>query len=198
MVAVVIENLGAGAAGAGRAHAPEVVVGGDADDPVVGQARDLFPDRRRLVIGVVDGDQKLVLGQAEILGQQLPGEGDGLILEIVAEAEIPQHFKEGMVPRGIADIVEIVVLAARPHAFLRGGGALVIARLDPGEQVLELHHARIGEHQRRVVPRHQGRAVHHPVAVAAEEIEVGGADVVQRWPYGALSLAKAANFGTCV
>jgi hypothetical protein len=46
VVAVVEEDLGAGAAGAGRAHAPEVVIGGDADDPVVGQARDLLPDIR--------------------------------------------------------------------------------------------------------------------------------------------------------
>ena len=68
MVAVVKEDLGAGTAGAGRTHLPEVVAGGDADDPVVGQARDLFPDVRGLVIGVIDGDQQLVLGDAEILG----------------------------------------------------------------------------------------------------------------------------------
>lgn len=42
--------------------------------------------------------------------------GDRLFLEIVAEREIAQHFKEGMVPRSIADIVEIVMLApARTH-----------------------------------------------------------------------------------
>ena len=44
--------------------------------------------------------------------------------------------------RGVADIVEIVVLAAGAHAFLRGDGARVGALLDAGEDILELHHAR--------------------------------------------------------
>ena len=173
MIAVVVEDFRAGTAGAGGTHAPEVVIGGDADDPVFRQARDLLPDRRSLIVGVIDGDEKLVLGQTEVLGQKLPCEGDGLVLEVVAEAEIPQHFEEGMVPRGVADIVEVIVLAARTHAFLRRRRALVIPRLDTGEEVLELHHARVGEHQRRVVPRHEGRAIDDPVVVAAEEVEIG-------------------------
>ena len=84
-----------------------------------------------------------------------------------------------LVPRGIADIVQIVMLSARAHAFLRRRGALVIPRLHPGEAVLELHHARVREHQRRVVARHEGRAFHMPVAVPFEEVEEGRADVVQ-------------------
>ena len=180
MVAVVIENLGAGAAGTGRTHAPEVVVAGDADDLVVGKARHLFPDRRRLVIGVVNGDAKLVLVEAEVLGQQLPGEGNRLILEIVAEREIAQHLEKRMVPRGVADIVEVVVLAAGPNTFLRAGGAFVIPRLDPGEAVLELHHAGIGEHQRGIVARHKGRTFHDFMIIARKKVEEGRADVVQR------------------
>ena len=43
--------------------------------------------------------------------------GDRLFLEIIAEREIAEHLEEGVVPRGIADIVEIVVLAARADAF---------------------------------------------------------------------------------
>ena len=177
--AVVIEDFGAGAAGAGRAHLPEIVIGGDADDAVVGQPRDLFPDIRRLVIGVIDGDQQLVLGNPEIAGQQFPGIGDGLFLEIVAKAEIAQHFKEGMVARGVTHIVEVVVLAAGAHAFLRRGRAGIVAVFQPGEQVLELHHPRIGEHQRRVVARHQGRAFDAAMAVPFVEVEEGRADVVQ-------------------
>jgi hypothetical protein len=55
---VIVEDLGAGAAGAGRAHRPEIVHRGDADDPLVGQTGMFLPDRRRLVIGVIDGDQQ--------------------------------------------------------------------------------------------------------------------------------------------
>ena len=99
-------------------------------------------------------------------------------LEVVAEAEIAQHFEEGVVPGGVADIVQVVVLAAGADAFLRRGGADVGPLLLAGEDVLELHHAGVGEHQRRVVARHQRRARHRRVAVAGEIVQEGGADVV--------------------
>ena len=178
VIAMVEKDLGARTAGTGRTHAPEIVVGGNADDPVIGQARNLLPDRRSLVIGVIDRDQQLVLRDVEILGQQFPGERDRLGFEIVAEAEISQHFKEGMVACGIADIVQIVVLSACAHAFLRRGGAAVVAVFQAGEHVLELDHAGIGEHQRRIIARHQGRAVDDGVALAAEIVEEGRTDVV--------------------
>ncbi len=178
--AVIVEDLGAGAAGPGGAHRPEIVIRGDADDPLVGQARVFLPDRRGLVIGVIDRDQEPVRVDPEIAREQIPGIGDCLFLEIIAEAEIAQHLEEGMVARGIADIVEIVVLAARAHAFLAGGGAHIVASFHPGEAVLELHHARIGEHQRRIVARHQRRAIDDAVIVALEEAQEGGADLVQR------------------
>ncbi len=52
--------------------------------------------------------------------------------------------------RGIADIVQVVVLAAGADALLRGRGARARAGLlDAGEDVLERHHAGIDEQQRR-------------------------------------------------
>ena len=179
LVAMIEEDLGAGATGTGRAHLPEIVRRRDADDAVVGQARDLLPDLHSLIVGVIDRDQQAILGDREIAGQQLPGMRDRLVLEIVAEAEIAQHLEERVVPRRIAHIVQVVVLAAGANAFLRAGGAVVVARLDPGEQVLELHHAGIGEHQRGVVARDQRAAVHDPVAVPFEIAKESRADVIQ-------------------
>ena len=144
---------------------PEIVRGRDADDAIVGEARDLLPEAGRLVVGVIDGDEQLVLRQPELLGDQVPGELDRALLEIVAEREIAEHLEKGEMARGVADIVEVVVLAAGAHAFLRGGGALIGPLLDAGEDVLELHHAGIGEHQGRVVARHQRRRRHDLVAV---------------------------------
>ena len=37
---------------------------------------------------------------------------DGVALEIVAEAEVTQHFEEAEVAQRAADVVEVVVLAA--------------------------------------------------------------------------------------
>ena len=134
----------------------------------------------RLVVGVVDGGGQPRRRQPPLLRQQGPGVVDRLFLEVVAKAEIAQHFEEGVVPRSVTNVVEIVVLAARAHAFLRRGGAAIVAVFQPGEQVLELHHARVGEHQRRVVLRHQRRRGHDAVAFPCEEVEEGAADVLRR------------------
>ena len=178
MLAAVDEDFRTRAARPGIAHGPEIVAGGDADDALVREAGDLLPQRGRLVVGVVDRDEQLVLRQAEILGNQLPGELDRDVLEIVAEREIAEHLEEGEMARRIADIVEVVVLAAGAHRFLRGGGAAEWARLEAGEDVLELHHAGIGEHQCRIVARHERARGHHLVSVGPEEVEKCRPDLV--------------------
>src|SRR5690606_25024836 len=85
VLAAVDEDFRTWTARAGVAHRPEIVRGRDADDAVVGKAGDLLPVAGGLVVGVVDGDQKLVLRQAELAGDQVPGKLDGALLEIVAE-----------------------------------------------------------------------------------------------------------------
>ena len=127
---------------------------------------------------MIDGDQKLVLGETKLAGHQVPGKLDCVFLEIIAKGEIAEHLEKGMVARSIADIFEVIVLAACADAFLRCHGAVVAACLKAGEQVLELHHAGIGEHQRRVVLWHKRAGGHDLVAVGPEIIKKGGSDVV--------------------
>ena len=158
---------------------------GDADDFALGQAGDLLPQLERLVVVGIDGDQQPVRRQAEFLGDQLPGELDGAFLEIIAEREIAEHLEEGVVARGVADIVEVVVLAAGAHAFLRGRRARIGALFQAGEDVLELHHAGIGEHQGRVVARHERRRRHDLVPVAREIAEEARPDIVDAAHRGA-------------
>ena len=83
----------------------------------------IFFHSRRLIVGVIDRDQQLVLGQAELLGDEVPGKCDGVLLEIIAEGEIAQHLEKSVMAGGVADIVQVVVLAAGAHAFLHRGGA---------------------------------------------------------------------------
>ena len=182
---MVVEDFRARAAGAGVTHRPEVVgfvfgfarLVADTDDFVLRQANGVAPDGVGLVVFVIDGDAEFFRRQTEDLRQQVPGERDGLFFEVVAEAEIAQHFKEGVVTRGVADVFQVVVFAASAYAALRGGGALVVARLAAGEDVLELHHARVGKEQGRVVARHQRGRVNDFVAVFGEVIEKGAPDV---------------------
>ncbi len=175
---VVVKNLRAGAAGAELAHLPEIVRAGDADNFTLGQPCDLLPQPERLVVLGEDADYEPIDRQAELLGDEIPRKLDRAILEVIAEGEIAEHLEEGMMARGIADIVEIVVLAARAHALLRGHRACIGPLLEAGKDVLELHHAGIGEHQRRVVARHERRRRHDGMAVLREIVEKARPDLV--------------------
>ena len=70
------------------------------------------------------------------------------------------------------------MLAAGPHALLRGCGANVTALLEAGENVLELHHAGIGEHERGIVARHERTRRDDLVPVPGEELQEVRSDLV--------------------
>ncbi len=114
---------------------------------------------------------ELVLGQAELLGDQIPGERYRLFLEVVAKGEIAEHFEEGVVAGGIADIVEVVVLAACSHAFLRSRRAVIGALLNTCENILELDHSGIGKHQRRIIAGHKRARRDNLMAVLLEIVQ---------------------------
>ena len=178
MRAVVVENLRARTAGAELPHGPEIVGPIDAENAGLGQPRDLFPELERVVVVDIDGGDQLLFGEREGLGEEVPGELDRVILEIIAKGKVPQHLKEGVVAGRVAHVVEVVVLAAGAHALLRADRALVRPLLDTGEDVLELHHPGIGEHQRGVVARHERRRRHDRVPVLGEIVEEGRPDFV--------------------
>src|SRR5580698_7348058 len=87
-------------------------------------------------------------------------------------------------PVGEAYIFEVIVLAAGANAFLRGGGAVVIALFKAEEDVLELVHARVREQERRVVGRDQRGRVDLAVSLLDKEVEEFAAD------FGACEHAK--------
>jgi hypothetical protein len=188
--AVVVEDLRTGTAGAGVAHRPHVV--GVAHDAVVGNAGDLAPEDGGLLVAGVDGDPQPVLRQGEVAADQGPGQLDRALLEVVAEREVAEHLEEGAVAGGVADIVEVVVLAARAHALLRRGGPGRRRALRAGEDVLERDHPGVDEEQGGVAARHQRRGRDHRVVLAGEVAQEGATDLVQaghrrsvRWQGGA-------------
>ncbi len=115
---MVEKDFGTRTAGAGIAHGPEIVGGRNADDFFIAQAGNFFPKGVGLIILGIDGNQQLVFRQAIIPGNQVPGILNGVFLEIIAEGEVAEHLEEGVVPGGIADILQIIVLATGTHAFL--------------------------------------------------------------------------------
>ena len=63
------------------------------------------------------------VGMLETLREELPGERDRVLLEVVAEGEVAEHLEERVVARGDADVLEVVVLAADADALLARGRA---------------------------------------------------------------------------
>ena len=78
-----------------------------------------------------------------------------LALEVVAEAEIAQHFKKRMVTRRVPHILKVIVFTARSDALLRRHRPLIRPLLQPQKRLLKLIHARIGKQQRGVIRWHQ-------------------------------------------
>ena len=63
------------------------------------------------------------MGRPHTSGQQFPRPGDGLGLEVVAEAPVAQHLEERVVVGVVADVFQVVVLAAGADALLAVDGA---------------------------------------------------------------------------
>ncbi len=184
-------NLRAGSAGPGIAHGPEVVLLAHAQNALLGNPDLVAPDVEGLVVVAKDRNPEFFHRQPHLPGQELPAEGDRFAFEVVAEGEVAEHFEKGVVAGGAADVFQVVVLAAGADAFLRGGGAYVVALLSSQKQVLELVHPRVGEEQGGVVLRHEAGAGHKRVAAGLEVVQEGLANLVTgpRFGHGFSSLS---------
>ena len=79
----------------------------------------------RLFVAAEVGDVDAVPLDADDVDEVVPGPGDDLPLEVVAEGPVAQHLEEGVVVDVLAHVVQVVVLPARAHALLRVDGAPV-------------------------------------------------------------------------
>ena len=135
----------------------------------VGPACQKFSERgRRDALGrdadaLPGGDGDRVLSQAElrvarehgrpeaipvephVLGDELPGEVGGAVLEVLAHGEVAQHLEEREVARAEADLVDV----RRPEALLDVVRSL--AEASPEEVRLQRLHARRRQEHGRVV-----------------------------------------------
>src|SRR5690242_3335736 len=96
---------------AGSTHFPEIVFLIQAKDPALVHARNALPELFCLVVLAKHGEVELVFGKPIALSHQLPGKGNCIFLEVVAEGEIPKHFKESMMAARVSDVVQVVMLA---------------------------------------------------------------------------------------
>src|SRR5262245_38655977 len=169
-------NLRAGPARTSFAHLPEVVFSAETQDSL-GPGAYLLPVAlgffvsRDLFISTKNGEPQTFRFEVQFVYQKVPSEKDRLLLEIVAEREIPQHFKECVVPGSAADLIQVIMLASGTYTLLRRCSALIVAGFETEKYVFKLIHAGICEQQRRIVGRQKRRTSHWSVAASSKIIE---------------------------
>ena len=128
-----------------------------------------------VVIGI-DGDGELGLVQFEDLGEEFPGPGNGFFFEIVAEGEVPQHFKERMMTSCAAYVVDVICT----DAFLAGRHAVRWRYKFACKIGFERGHAGADEQETWVVFRNERKAVQDEMLFAFKEFQIGCADFITR------------------
>ena len=159
-------------------HLPEVIRRPETEDAIGGEPDLLPPDPVGLFIILVDGGVKPVLVDVIYFGDQLPSEGHGLLLEIIPEGKVAEHLEKRVMLSRPADLVQVVVLAADPHAFLDRGGPDIASSFQSEEDVLELIHPGVGEQERRVVLGQKRRARNNLMSAPGEIFEERFPDVL--------------------
>src|SRR5207237_2946629 len=130
----VVMNLAARAAWSGLAHLPEIVFAAETKNSFFRRA-DLFPKlfrvfvRANLVVTFENCEPHARRIELEFIDQQIPGKLDRVFFEIIAEGKIAEHLEKSLMPRGLPNFVQIIVLAARAQALLRRAGTHIVAFL---------------------------------------------------------------------
>ena len=101
--------------------------------------------------------------QPENFDKIFPGHIDGLFLEVVAEGPVSEHLEHSVVVGIVPHLFKVVVLTAYSQALLRVGNTLPRWRFLTQNNVLELVHTGIGEHQGWVVLDYHRRRRHDMV-----------------------------------
>ena len=145
----VIEQFGVRSARA-AADFPEVV-GCLAD--MFGNHTDFDPRLHGDIVIRINRDIELLSVKADPFwtGQEFPGPGNRLFLEIVTDREVAEHLKERMMSRCLADILDIV----GTDRFLRVGDPVAGRLLRAVKILLQGRYTGIDPEQCRIIMRNQ-------------------------------------------
>ena len=143
----------------------------EAHDAVVRKTGHVLPNLPGFVIILIDSCEEAFLRELPNFSEEFPCPGNSFLLIIVTEAPVTEHFEEGVVVVVAAHHVEVVVLTGHAEALLAVACALPTLRIVAQEDSLELVHARVREHERRVVMRNHRRRTHKEVALGFKELD---------------------------
>ena len=145
----IIENFGAGAAGAGAVF-PEIVFFSQTGNVIFRYAHHIMPQVVGFIIVMVDGHIKLFGIELHHFRAEFPGPGNDFFFEIITEGKISQHFKKCPVAGGFADVVDIRCT----DTFLAGCHPFARRHFIPRKEGFHRRHPGIDQKQTLVVNRH--------------------------------------------
>ena len=161
LLAHVVMNFAAWAAGAGVAHLPEVVFRAHLKDAIFRHAlRDPevigFGIARHTTFALEDRDVQLVFVDPKPFrrSDQLPGIGNRVFLEVIAETEKLPSISKNVWWRLVKPTFSrsLCLPPARTH-FCEVVARVVGALFEAKKDIFELVHPRVGEQQRGIVGR---------------------------------------------
>ena len=178
LFAAVKIDLGAGSARSGAVF-PEVVLLAEPGHVIRRNADLLRPDVKRLVVLHVDGGVEPLCRDLQHIGEKFPRPRDRLMLEVVAEREVAEHFKKRAVARGMSDAFEV----RRADTLLAGGDSMA-RRFDlSGEVFLHRCHAGIDEEQRLVPLRYKRERGEPQMPLGFKEREIFLPQIIDTGPF---------------
>ncbi len=114
---------------------------------------DLRPDPVGVVIiGIYRHIQPVFVDAHPVLAcQELPGERNRFLFEIIADGEIAEHFKKSMMPGSLAHVFDVV----GPDAFLRIGNPVAGGLLGTIKIFFQSRNTCVDPQQCRIIVRDQ-------------------------------------------
>jgi hypothetical protein len=178
LLAAIVVEFGAGPAGSGfSSGSPEIIFFLESNHTGFGQTNLFGPNIPGFIVVAEDGGIDSMRIKAGNLGGILPGPGEGLLFEVVAEGEVPQHFKESVMTDGAADVFQVAAFSSGAHALLDGSSSGVGKILESGIERFKLNHSSGGEEQGGVVGGDEGAAGHDGMVLFFEELTKAAANV---------------------
>jgi hypothetical protein len=170
-------DLGARTAGT-RAVLPEVISFAKTNNALCGNADLVVPNVEGFVILLVDRGPEKLCGDLESYGKELPSPLDSLLLEVVAEGEVTEHFKECAVTRGVTNALKV----GGTNALLAGSYTVAGRLFLTGEELLHRCHTRVDKKERFVVMRNEGIGRQTEVTFGLKESKILLTNVVKGCP----------------
>jgi hypothetical protein len=146
--------LAARSAGSGFPHLPEIILLAPPKDLFFAES-DPAPEIKSLVVVFIYGYEEFIRRQLQLFGEKVPSEADRLLLKIIPEREVAEHFKECMLAGSPPHIFKIVVFAARSDYLLAGCGTGIRALRFAQKGILKLVHPCVGKEKGRIVMGNQ-------------------------------------------